>query len=162
MPTGCQCCQLKIQEKQKLCISAQPWSRQWHCSGTGHEDNLVRRWVGAVDGLKWALGAVGCPPVLAPACLHPRGAGPWAPALPVGTGTCWWLAGRWTPSARSPHRSSELRAISCYQQPASTPRKAWTKSTVSCCRFSLISFLSYNAVLTLDFTSDFHRWILRE
>lgn len=36
------------------------------------------------------------------------------------------------------------------------------KSTGSCCRFSLIPFLSYDMALTLDFTFDFQRWILRE
>lgn len=35
----CKDCQLKIQEKQKLCITAQQDTKQCHRSATGHEAN---------------------------------------------------------------------------------------------------------------------------
>lgn len=71
----CKGCQLKIQEKQKLCTTAQQRTRRRRRSATGHEANwaVCEKTGGGRAWVKGALGAVGCPPTPA---TCPRGQGP--------------------------------------------------------------------------------------
>lgn len=160
MPKGCQWCQLKIQEKQKLCISAQQGTRQWHSQLQDMRITglPVRRWVGAVHGLKQALGTGRCPPILARP-LQPGTAGTpegqgLSPSAGHGHGepAGGWQGGECPQSAPAGALSWELYPATNSQ---SKPQWKHGPNPLSAVAGFLISFLSYNVALTLDFTSDF-------